>query len=42
MWWVADGTAGASVRPGTEEMAGVVRRAQDGDPEAFRCLYRDI
>ena len=24
------------------EMAGVVRRAQDGDPEAFRILYRDI
>ena len=24
------------------DMAGVVRRAQDGDPDAFRLLYRDI
>jgi RNA polymerase sigma-70 factor, ECF subfamily len=29
-----DGTDGS--------LAEAVRRAQDGDPEAFRCLYRDI
>jgi RNA polymerase sigma-70 factor, ECF subfamily len=33
MWWV-DGTGGS--------LAGAVRRAQEGDPDAFRALYRDI
>jgi RNA polymerase sigma-70 factor, ECF subfamily len=33
MWWV-DGTEGS--------LAEAVRRAQGGDPEAFRLLYRDI
>jgi RNA polymerase sigma-70 factor, ECF subfamily len=51
MWWVKR-AAGVSVRPGGADLAGAVRpggadlagavgRAQDGDPEAFRALYRD-
>ncbi len=36
-----DATAGVSVRPGGADLAGAVGRAQDGDPEAFRALYRD-
>jgi RNA polymerase sigma-70 factor, ECF subfamily len=30
-----------SVRPGAVDLAGAVGRAQDGDPDAFRALYRD-
>ena len=40
MWWVKR-AAGVSVRPGGADLAGAVARAQDGDPEAFRALYRD-
>jgi RNA polymerase sigma-70 factor (ECF subfamily) len=40
MWWVKR-AAGVSVRPGDADLAGAVGRAQDGDPEAFRALYRD-
>ena len=36
-----DAAAGVSVRPGGADLAGAVGRAQDGDPEAFRALYRD-
>jgi RNA polymerase sigma-70 factor, ECF subfamily len=36
MWWV-DGTGGSLA-----SLAGAVGRAQGGDPEAFRALYRDI
>ena len=39
MWWVK--RAAVSVRPGGADLAGAVGRAQDGDPEAFRALYRD-
>ena len=39
MWWVKRATV--SVRPGGADLAGAVGRAQDGDPEAFRALYRD-
>ena len=47
MWWVKR-AARMPVRPGGadldlagEDLAGAVGRAQDGDPEAFRALYRD-
>jgi RNA polymerase sigma-70 factor (ECF subfamily) len=44
MWWVKR-AARVSVRPGGADLdldlAGAVGRAQDGDPEAFRALYRD-
>jgi RNA polymerase sigma-70 factor (ECF subfamily) len=42
MWWVKR-AARMSVRPeGADlDLAGAVGRAQDGDPEAFRALYRD-
>ena len=44
MWWVKR-AARVSVRPGDADLdldlAGAVGRAQDGDPEAFRALYRD-
>jgi RNA polymerase sigma-70 factor, ECF subfamily len=42
MWWVKR-AARMSVRPGGADLdlAGAVGRAQDGDPEAFRALYRD-
>jgi RNA polymerase sigma-70 factor, ECF subfamily len=40
MWWVKR-AAGVSVRPVGADLAGAVGRAQDGDPEAFRALYRD-
>jgi RNA polymerase sigma-70 factor (ECF subfamily) len=39
MWWVK--RAAVSVRPVGADLAGAVGRAQDGDPEAFRALYRD-
>jgi RNA polymerase sigma-70 factor, ECF subfamily len=40
MWWVKR-AADVSVRPGAVGLAGAVGRAQDGDPDAFRALYRD-
>ena len=40
MWWVKR-AAGVPVRPGAVDLAGAVGRAQDGDPDAFRALYRD-
>jgi RNA polymerase sigma-70 factor, ECF subfamily len=40
MWWVKR-AAEVSVRPGAVDLAGAVGRAQDGDPDAFRALYRD-
>jgi RNA polymerase sigma-70 factor, ECF subfamily len=40
MWWVKR-AADVPVRPGTVDLAGAVARAQDGDPDAFRALYRD-
>ena len=42
MWWVKR-AARMPVRPGGADLdlAGAVARAQDGDPEAFRALYRD-
>src|SRR5580692_10584094 len=39
--WRVDGAARASVRPGAD-LAEAVGRAQDGDPDAFRALYRDL
>jgi RNA polymerase sigma-70 factor, ECF subfamily len=44
MWWVKRATV--PVRPGGAGLAGAglagaVGRAQDGDPDAFRALYRD-
>jgi RNA polymerase sigma-70 factor, ECF subfamily len=36
-----DTTADASVRTQAAGLAGAVGRAQDGDPDAFRALYRD-
>jgi RNA polymerase sigma-70 factor, ECF subfamily len=39
MWWVKRATV--PVRPGGADLAGAVGRAQHGDPEAFRALYRD-
>ena len=42
----ADGPAGVSVQSdedsGTVDLGGAVVRAQRGDPEAFRLLYRDL
>jgi RNA polymerase sigma-70 factor (ECF subfamily) len=38
---VVNRAAPCSVRPGDAELAGAVRRAQHGDPDAFRALYRD-
>src|ERR1700721_1411132 len=41
----ADGSgvfAGASAGAFAEDAGGLVERAQRGDPEAFRALYRDI
>ncbi len=40
MWWVKR-AAGVPVRPGAAGLAAAVGRAQDGDAEAFRALYRD-
>ena len=40
MWWVKR-AAGVSVRPGSADLTGAVRAAQQGDPDAFRALYRD-
>ena len=42
MWWVKR-AARVSVRPGGADLdlAGAVARAQDGDSDAFRALYRD-
>jgi RNA polymerase sigma-70 factor, ECF subfamily len=42
MWWVKR-AARMSVRPGGADLdlAGAVGRAQDGDSDAFRALYRD-
>ncbi len=40
MWWVKR-AAGESVRAGAADLAGAVGRAQAGDPDAFRALYRD-
>ena len=42
MWWVKR-AARVSVRPGGADLdlAGAVGRAQDGDSDAFRALYRD-
>jgi RNA polymerase sigma-70 factor, ECF subfamily len=37
----AEAAAGLSVRPGAVDLAGAVGRAQAGDPDAFRALYRD-
>ncbi len=37
-----EATAGLPVRPGDVDLAGAVGRAQHGDPDAFRALYRDI
>jgi RNA polymerase sigma-70 factor (ECF subfamily) len=39
MWWVARG-ADPAVAPGAG-LDGAVGRAQHGDPDAFRALYRD-
>jgi RNA polymerase sigma-70 factor, ECF subfamily len=36
-----DATAGVSERTGAADLAGAVGRAQDGDTDAFRALYRD-
>ncbi len=36
-----DAAPGVSARPGGADLAGAVGRAQHGDPEAFRALYRD-
>jgi RNA polymerase sigma-70 factor (ECF subfamily) len=33
--------AGSSARPGAGDLAGALRRAQQGSAEAFRALYRD-
>jgi RNA polymerase sigma-70 factor, ECF subfamily len=40
MWWVKR-APGLSVRPVGADLAGAVGRAQHGDPDAFRALYRD-
>jgi RNA polymerase sigma-70 factor, ECF subfamily len=37
----AEATAGLPVRPVGADLAGAVGRAQHGDPDAFRALYRD-
>jgi RNA polymerase sigma-70 factor (ECF subfamily) len=36
-----DAPAGSPVRPEAEDLSGAVRDAQQGNPEAFRALYRD-
>jgi RNA polymerase sigma-70 factor, ECF subfamily len=38
---VVNRAAPGTVRPGDADLAGAVRRAQHGDPDAFRALYRD-
>jgi RNA polymerase sigma-70 factor, ECF subfamily len=40
MWWVKR-AAGWPVRPAGADLAGAVGRAQQGDTDAFRALYRD-
>jgi RNA polymerase sigma-70 factor, ECF subfamily len=41
MWWVKRAAGGAPVPPGAADLTGAVGRAQAGDPDAFRALYRD-
>ncbi|HEY3733505.1 MAG TPA: RNA polymerase sigma factor [Streptosporangiaceae bacterium] len=36
------GRGGAAASPGVADLADAIRRARDGDEEAFRILYRDL